>query len=207
MKTSTIITENNMEYLIVHTTNKKKGTETESRYCLETNTEIWKPTYPGEICPEYMLRYCKAKGLADLEWYVKILDEQIEKTLPSKISDVVKTVKRKRTPSEVRQEFIKKYFPDMKRVKDWDRLKTEIEEMKQVLEAEGWTLKVVEYSDYVVPNNVVEDGEMDANYFQHLPYLDDFNAENGTKLVSISTIHVEPLGLYGGKQTTLDALK
>jgi D-methionine transport system substrate-binding protein len=68
----------------------------------------------------------------------------------------------------------------------------------KVLEAEGWTLKVVEYSDYVVPNNVVEDGEMDANYFQHIPYLDTFNAENGTHLVSVLAIHCEPFGIYPG---------
>ena len=68
----------------------------------------------------------------------------------------------------------------------------------EVLEAEGWTLKIVEYSDYVVPNNVVEDGEMDANYFQHVPYLDTFNAENGTHLVSVLAIHCEPFGIYPG---------
>ena len=63
------------------------------------------------------------------------------------------------------------------------------------------------YNDYVVPNTVVEDGTVDANYFQHTPYLDDFNKENGTHIVSVAAIHVEPMGLYGGKQTTLDALK
>ena len=52
----------------------------------------------------------------------------------------------------------------------------------------------------------VESGEIDANYFQHVPYLDDFNAENGTHLVSVLVVHVEPMGLYGGKQTSLDAL-
>ena len=62
------------------------------------------------------------------------------------------------------------------------------------------------FSDYVVPNTVVEDGTVDANYFQHLPYLEDFNKEKGTHIVSIATIHVEPMGLYGGKQTSLDAL-
>ena len=56
----------------------------------------------------------------------------------------------------------------------------------KVLEKDGWTLEVKEYSDYVVPNNVVEDGEIDANYFQHQPYLDTFNAENGTHLVSVA---------------------
>lgn len=78
---------------------------------------------------------------------------------------------------------------------------------KDILAAKGVTLKVIEFTDYVMPNNVVDSGEVDANYFQHLPYLDDFNAQNGTHVVSVSTVHVEPLGLYGGKQTTLDALK
>ena len=73
----------------------------------------------------------------------------------------------------------------------------------EVLEAEGWTLKVVEYADYVVPNNVVEDGEMHANYFQHVPYLDTFNAENGTHLVSVLAIHCEPFGIYPGTKYAL----
>ena len=78
---------------------------------------------------------------------------------------------------------------------------------KDLLAAKDITLDIQEYSDYVVPNNVVEDGTVLANYFQHVPYLDDFNAENGTHIVSVSVIHVEPLGLYGGKQANLDALK
>ena len=78
---------------------------------------------------------------------------------------------------------------------------------KEILAEKDITLTVKEYTDYVQPNNVVESGEIDANYFQHVPYLDDFNAQNGTHIVSVATIHVEPLGLYGGKQTTLDALK
>lgn len=78
---------------------------------------------------------------------------------------------------------------------------------KEILAAKNVTLEIVEYTDYVVPNNVVDSGELDANYFQHLPYLEDFNAQNGTDLVSVATIHVEPLGLYGGRQETLDALK
>ena len=69
------------------------------------------------------------------------------------------------------------------------------------------TLEIKEFTDYVQPNNVVESGEIDANYFQHVPYLDDFNAENGTHIVSVAQIHVEPLGIYGGKQTSLDAIK
>ena len=78
---------------------------------------------------------------------------------------------------------------------------------KKILAEKDITLTVKEFTDYVQPNNVVESGEIDANYFQHVPYLDDFNAQNGTHIVSVATIHVEPLGLYGGKQTTLDALK
>ena len=78
---------------------------------------------------------------------------------------------------------------------------------KKILAAKEITLDIQEYSDYVVPNNVVEDGTVLANYFQHTPYLDDFNAQNGTHIVSVLSVHVEPLGLYGGKQSTLDALK
>lgn len=80
-------------------------------------------------------------------------------------------------------------------------------QVKDDLAAEGIDLVVKEYSDYVVPNTAVEEGDLDANYFQHTPYLDDFNKENGTHIVSVAAIHVEPMGLYGGKQTTLDALK
>ena len=79
--------------------------------------------------------------------------------------------------------------------------------VKEILAAKGITLEITEFTDYVQPNNVVESGEIDANYFQHIPYLDDFNAENGTHIVSVSAIHVEPIGIYGGKQTTLDAIK
>ena len=78
---------------------------------------------------------------------------------------------------------------------------------KEILAEKNVELKVIEYTDYVQPNNVVESGEVDANYFQHKPYLDDFNEENKTHIVSAAAIHVEPIGLYGGKQTTLDALK
>lgn len=78
---------------------------------------------------------------------------------------------------------------------------------KEILAEKNITLKVTEFTDYVQPNNVVESGDIDANYFQHTPYLDDFNAQNGTHLVSLGAIHVEPLGIYGGKQTTLEAIK
>lgn len=75
---------------------------------------------------------------------------------------------------------------------------------KDILAQKNITLEIKEFTDYVQPNNVVESGEVTANYFQHLPYLEDFNEKNGTHVVSVSAIHVEPMGLYGGKQTTLD---
>ena len=75
-----------------------------------------------------------------------------------------------------------------------------------VLAEDGWTLKITEYADYVVPNNVVDDGEMDANYFQHQPYLDTFNAENGTALVSVAAVHYEPFGIYAGTKASLEEL-
>ena len=74
---------------------------------------------------------------------------------------------------------------------------------KEVLAKDSWTLNVTEYADYVVPNNVVEDGEMDANYFQHQPYLDTFNAENGTHLVTVAAIHYEPFGIYAGTKSAI----
>ena len=77
---------------------------------------------------------------------------------------------------------------------------------KEILAAKDITLDIREFNDYVVPNTVVEDGTVDANYFQHVPYLDDFNKEQGTHIVSVSAVHVEPMGLYGGKQTSLDVL-
>jgi len=81
-----------------------------------------------------------------------------------------------------------------------------LEVAKEILAAKDITLDIQVYNDYVVPNTVVDDGTVTANYFQHLPYLEDFNAQNGTHIASIAAIHVEPMGLYGGKQTTLDAL-
>lgn len=77
---------------------------------------------------------------------------------------------------------------------------------KEILAAKGVNLKILEFTDYVQPNNVVESGEVDANFFQHVPYLDDFNKENKTHLVSAAGIHVEPFGLYPGKQKSLDVL-
>ena len=80
-------------------------------------------------------------------------------------------------------------------------------EAKKILEKDGITLEIKEFTDYVQPNKIVDGGEMDANFFQHKPYLDDFNAENKTKLVSIAAIHYEPLGIYGGKTKALDQIK
>ena len=79
--------------------------------------------------------------------------------------------------------------------------------VKDILAKKNVKLEIKEFTDYVQPNNVVDSGEIDANYFQHLPYLEDFNNQNGTHIVSVGAIHVEPLALYGGKQTTLDPIK
>ena len=81
-----------------------------------------------------------------------------------------------------------------------------LEAAKPLLEKEGYALKIVEYTDYVQPNIALEDGELDANYFQHLPYLEQFNKEQGTHLVSAGAIHYEPFGIYGGKVSSLDEL-
>jgi len=77
---------------------------------------------------------------------------------------------------------------------------------KDILAAEGWELKVTEFEDYVQPNLVVESGEIDANYFQHVPYLDDFNKENGTNIVNAAGIHYEPFGIYPGTKANLSDL-
>lgn len=78
-----------------------------------------------------------------------------------------------------------------------------LEQAKTILEQEGYTLEIVEYNDYVLPNTALANGELDANYFQHQPYLDDFNKENGTDIVSAGSIHFEPFGIYAGKTTSI----
>ncbi len=80
-------------------------------------------------------------------------------------------------------------------------------EAAKILAAEGWTLEVVEFEDYVQPNLVVDSGEIDANYFQHIPYLENFNEENGTNLVSVGKIHYEPFGIYAGTKSDLSELE
>ncbi len=81
-----------------------------------------------------------------------------------------------------------------------------LEQAKPLLEAKGYDLQVTVFDDYVQPNNVVESGEFDANYFQHIPYLDSFNEEHGTHLVNAGGIHYEPFGIYPGTKATLDEL-
>ena len=75
-----------------------------------------------------------------------------------------------------------------------------------LLEKEGYKLEVKEFTDYVLPNTATEEGEVDANYFQHTPYLDDFNAENRTHLKSVAGVHIEPMRIYAGRTSSLDAL-
>ena len=81
-----------------------------------------------------------------------------------------------------------------------------LEAAKDLMAAEGWDLEIVEFTDYVQPNEVVESGDVDANYFQHVNYLNSYNEEKGTHLAIAGKIHYEPLGLYPGKQSDLDAI-
>lgn len=82
-----------------------------------------------------------------------------------------------------------------------------LEVAKGILEKEGYTLQIKEFTDYVIPNTSLESGDLDANYFQHLPYLENFNEEKGTDLVSVAAIHYEPFGIYPGKTKTLADLQ
>ena len=79
-----------------------------------------------------------------------------------------------------------------------------LEEAKPLLEEEGYDLEVTVFDDYVQPNEVVESGDFDANYFQHIPYLESFNEEKGTHLVNAGGIHYEPFGIYPGTKSSLD---
>ena len=81
-----------------------------------------------------------------------------------------------------------------------------LEAAKPILAEEGWDLEITVYDDYVLPNEAVESGEMDANYFQHVPYLDSFNEEKGTHLVEVGKIHYEPFGIYPGTKASLDEI-
>ena len=81
-----------------------------------------------------------------------------------------------------------------------------LEQVKPILAEQGIDLQITEYGDYIVPNTAVEEGDEDVNYFQHQPYLDQFNEENGTHLVSVAAIHYEPFGIYPCKTASLDEL-
>ena len=81
-----------------------------------------------------------------------------------------------------------------------------LEVAKEVLAKDGYTLEIQEFNDYIVPNTAVEDGDLDANYFQHITYMNSFNEEHGLKMVSAAGIHYEPFGLYAGKTASIDAL-
>lgn len=80
-------------------------------------------------------------------------------------------------------------------------------EAAKILKKDGWDLKVTVFDDYVQPNNVVESGEFDANYMEHVPYMEQFNKENGTHIVNAGGIHYEPFGIYPGTKNNLDDLK
>lgn len=82
-----------------------------------------------------------------------------------------------------------------------------LEAVKDDLAKEGYTLEIIEYNDYVLPNTALESGDLDANYFQHKPYLDDFNEKNGTHIVLAAGIHYEPFGIFAGKESDLSKLK
>ena len=81
-----------------------------------------------------------------------------------------------------------------------------MEAVAEALKADGYTLEIVEFSDYILPNTALDEGQIDANYFQHITYMNNFNEEYGIKMVSAAGIHYEPLGLYAGKTASIDAL-
>jgi len=81
-----------------------------------------------------------------------------------------------------------------------------LEVVKEDLAADGWTLEIVQFDDYVLPNTALSEGQLDANYFQHITYMNNFNEEYNIKMVSAAGIHYEPFGLYAGKTASIDAL-
>lgn len=82
-----------------------------------------------------------------------------------------------------------------------------LEKAAEILKKQGITLKITEFTDYVLPNTALEGGDLDANFFQHQPYLDTFNQKNGTSIVGIAKVHFEPLGVFKGKCDSIEALK
>ncbi len=81
-----------------------------------------------------------------------------------------------------------------------------LEQVKETLAADGWTLEIVVFDDYVLPNQSLTEGELDANYFQHAPYLNSYNESNGTDIVSAALIHYEPFGMYGNGVASVDEI-
>lgn len=81
-----------------------------------------------------------------------------------------------------------------------------LEVCKPILKEQGYTLKIKTFADYIIPNTALEDGELDANYFQHITYLNDFNQEHGTHLVSVGAVHYEPFGIYAGSKNDLSTI-
>ncbi len=80
-----------------------------------------------------------------------------------------------------------------------------LEQTKGYIERQGYKLEIKIFNDYVLPNHALENGELDANYFQHEPYLNEFNESNGTHLVSLMKVHFEPMGIYGGNKSSLES--
>ena len=78
-----------------------------------------------------------------------------------------------------------------------------LEVVKELLAKQDITLEIVEFTDYIQPNEAVESGDIDANYFQHITYMNGYNADNGTHLASVAEIHYEPMGIYAGKTASL----
>jgi len=79
--------------------------------------------------------------------------------------------------------------------------------ISEAVEEQGYTLEIVEFQEYILPNTSVDEGELDANFFQHQPYLTDFNEKNGTELISVGAVHYEPLGIYVGSKTEIAELE
>ncbi|MCD7738393.1 MAG: MetQ/NlpA family ABC transporter substrate-binding protein [Lachnospiraceae bacterium] len=82
-----------------------------------------------------------------------------------------------------------------------------LEYIRDDLAEAGYDLQIVEYNDYVLPNTALEAGDLDANYFQHVPYLENFNEENGTHIVAVASVHFEPMAIYAGKTSSLEELQ
>lgn len=81
-----------------------------------------------------------------------------------------------------------------------------LEVVKPLLAEQGINLEIIEFTDYVMPNTALTGGDLDANFFQHIPYLEEYNEKNGTDIANAASIHFEPMGIYPGKTTSLDAL-